>query len=126
MRSAVAARRLPRPALSRPAAGALFCIASGAAFGAMAVFGKLAYDAGATVGTLLGVRFTLAAAMFWVLIPLREIRALPRRDIGTGLALVVLGEKLGAIQLLGGALVLAAVIPATLAATRARIPVTQR
>jgi drug/metabolite transporter (DMT)-like permease len=42
------------------------------------------------------------------------------------LALVVLGEKLGAIQLLGGALVLAAVIPATLAATRAKIPVTQR
>ena len=49
--------------------GALFCIASGAAFGAMAVFGKLAYDEGATVGTLLGVRFTLAAAMFWVLDP---------------------------------------------------------
>ena len=49
--------------------GALFCIASGAAFGAMAVFGKLAYDEGATVGTLLGVRFTLAAAMFWVLVP---------------------------------------------------------
>jgi drug/metabolite transporter (DMT)-like permease len=96
MRSAVAARRVPRPALSRPAAGALFCIASGAAFGAMAVFGKLAYDAGATVGTLLGVRFTLAAAMFWVLIPLREIRALPRRDIGTGLALGAGGYALQA------------------------------
>ena len=42
------------------------------------------------------------------------------------LALVVLGERLGAIQLLGGALVLAAVVPATVAATRAKIPVTQR
>ena len=31
----------------------LFCLASGAAFGAMAVFGKLAYAEGATVGTLL-------------------------------------------------------------------------
>jgi drug/metabolite transporter (DMT)-like permease len=33
----------------------------------MAVFGKLAYDDGATPGTLLSVRFVLAAAMFWVL-----------------------------------------------------------
>ena len=30
--------------------GTLLCLASGAAFGAMAVFGKLAYDEGATVG----------------------------------------------------------------------------
>jgi drug/metabolite transporter (DMT)-like permease len=44
----------------------LFCLASGAAFGAMAVFGKLAYEQGATVGTLLAVRFTLAAALFWL------------------------------------------------------------
>jgi len=86
-------REVGRPA---PAAGALFCIASGAAFGAMAVFGKLAYDEGATVGTLLGVRFALAAAMFWVLIPLREIRALPRRDIGSGLALGAGGYALQA------------------------------
>ena len=34
-------------------AGALLCLASAAAFGAMGVFGKLAYDEGATVGTLL-------------------------------------------------------------------------
>ena len=32
------------------------CIASAACFGAMAIFGKLAYDEGATVGTLLAVR----------------------------------------------------------------------
>jgi drug/metabolite transporter (DMT)-like permease len=47
------------------AMGPLFCLGSGAAFGAMAVFGKLAYAEGATVGTLLAVRFTLAAALFW-------------------------------------------------------------
>jgi drug/metabolite transporter (DMT)-like permease len=41
------------------------------------------------------------------------------------LALVVLGERLGAIQLLGGALVLAAVVPATVAATRPTVPVTE-
>src|SRR4051794_41683694 len=45
--------------------GTLFCLASGAAFGAMAVFGKLSYGEGATVGTLLAVRFTFAAALFW-------------------------------------------------------------
>ena len=45
--------------------GTLFCLGSGAAFGAMAVFGKLAYGEGATVGTLLAVRFSLAAALFW-------------------------------------------------------------
>ncbi len=82
-----------RPSL---AGGTLFCLASGAAFGAMAVFGKLAYDEGATVGTLLAVRFTLAAGLFWVLVPLREIRALPRRDVRTGLALGTCGYALQA------------------------------
>jgi drug/metabolite transporter (DMT)-like permease len=38
------------------------------------------------------------------------------------LALIVLGERLGAIQLLGGALVLAAVVPATLTAAAAARP----
>ena len=33
----------------------------------MAIFGKLAYGEGATVGTLLAVRFALAAALFWAL-----------------------------------------------------------
>jgi hypothetical protein len=43
----------------------VFCLASAAAFGAMAVFGKLAYAAGATVGTLLVLRFALAAGLLW-------------------------------------------------------------
>jgi drug/metabolite transporter (DMT)-like permease len=76
--------------------GTLFCILSGAAFGAMAVFGKLAYDEGATVGTLLAVRFSLAAALFWVLIPLSELRALGARDVRTGLTLGALGYALQA------------------------------
>ena len=71
--------------------GTLLCLASGAAFGAMAIFGKLAYDGGATAGTLLSVRFVLAAGLFWVLVlaggVARELRALTRRDIATGLAL---------------------------------------
>ena len=72
--------------------GTLLCLGSGAAFGAMAVFGKLAYGEGATVGTLLAVRFALAAALFWAL---SLAAAAPRascgrcggRDVGAGLAL---------------------------------------
>jgi drug/metabolite transporter (DMT)-like permease len=71
--------------------GTLMCLASGATFGAMAVFGKLAYGDGATVGTLLAVRFALAALVFWALLlagdRAREVRALRGRDIGVGLAL---------------------------------------
>jgi drug/metabolite transporter (DMT)-like permease len=75
--------------------GTLMCLGSGASFGAMAVFGKLAYDDGATVGTLLAVRFVLAAALFWALVlaggAMGEVRALCRRDAGIGLALGACG-----------------------------------
>jgi drug/metabolite transporter (DMT)-like permease len=81
--------------------GTLACVGSAAGFGAMAVFGKLAYENGATVGTLLSVRFALAAAMFWVLVlaaglrerraPEREPRGLTRRDLAIALALGAAG-----------------------------------
>ena len=71
--------------------GTLACVASAAGFGAMAVFGKLAYDNGATVGTLLAVRFALAAALFWVLVlasgAIGDLRKLGRRDVAIALAL---------------------------------------
>jgi drug/metabolite transporter (DMT)-like permease len=72
--------------------GTLLCVGSAAGFGAMAVLGKLAYDNGATVGTLLSVRFALAALLFWVLVfagdgAARELRALARRDVAIALAL---------------------------------------
>jgi drug/metabolite transporter (DMT)-like permease len=80
--------------------GTLMCLASGAAFGAMAVFGKLAYGEGATVGTLLAVRFALAAVVFWTLLlagdGAREVRALSGRDMGVGLALGACGYALQA------------------------------
>jgi drug/metabolite transporter (DMT)-like permease len=72
-------------------AGTILCLASAAAFGAMAVFGKLAYEAGATVGTLLAVRFVFAAGAFWARTPLREVRALGRRDLGIALGLGAIG-----------------------------------
>ena len=61
----------------------------------MGIFGKLAYEQGATVGTLLAVRFVLAAALFWGLVlatgAARRLRTLPRRDIGLALGLGAVG-----------------------------------
>ena len=76
--------------------GTVMCLASGAAFGAMAIFGKLAYGEGATTGTLLAARFALAAIVFWCFVPLRDVRALARRDVAAGLALGACGYALQA------------------------------
>ena len=78
-----------------PSPGALLCLASAVAFGGMAIFGKLAYDEGATVGTLLSVRFLLAAALFWALVAASgggaRLRTLTRRDLAIALALGGIG-----------------------------------
>ena len=76
--------------------GTLMCIGSAAGFGAMAVFGKLAYDEGTTVGTLLSARFALAAILFWGLVLAgREasagLRGLSRRDLLLALGLGAFG-----------------------------------
>jgi drug/metabolite transporter (DMT)-like permease len=80
------------------ASGTLLCLASGAAFGAMAIFGKLAYEEGATVGTLLAVRFLIAATLFWIVLTatgaVRELRSITRRDVGLGLAMGAVGYAL--------------------------------
>jgi drug/metabolite transporter (DMT)-like permease len=77
------------------------CIASAAGFGAMAVFGKLAYDEGVTVGTLLAARFALAAALFWALViaggaTARSLRGMTRRDLLIALGLGAFGYALQA------------------------------
>lgn len=51
--------------------GPALCLVSAACFGAMAIFGKLAYDAGVSPGALLLVRFGLAAALLGTLLLLR-------------------------------------------------------
>jgi drug/metabolite transporter (DMT)-like permease len=75
--------------------GILLCVASAAFFGAMGIFGKLAYEHGVTVGTLLSARFVLAAAVFWVVLAasgrLDALRRLPRRDVAAALALGAIG-----------------------------------
>jgi drug/metabolite transporter (DMT)-like permease len=76
--------------------GALYCLASAAGFGAMGIFGKLAYDEGVTVGTLLSGRFVLAAVVFWLILlfargGVRELRSLTRRDLLIAVALGAVG-----------------------------------
>src|SRR3712207_2473991 len=76
--------------------GTLFILLSAVAFGAMAIFGTLAYDEGATVGTLLAARFVLAALVWWLVLlatrsGLAALRSLTRRDALFGLALGAIG-----------------------------------
>jgi drug/metabolite transporter (DMT)-like permease len=82
------------------AIGTVFCLASGAAFGAMAIFGKLAYGEGANVGTLLATRFTLAATLFWAVViangAARKLRGVSRRDVALALGLGACGYSLQA------------------------------
>ena len=74
-----------------PIRGIVLCLASAAAFGAMGVFGKRAYDEGATVGTLLAVRFAVAGVVLGgAAVATGALRGLARRD-------VVLAAGLGAI-----------------------------
>src|SRR5437773_3363722 len=51
--------------------GAALCLVSAACFGAMAIFGKFAYQAGVSPAALLLVRFSLAAALLAMLLLLR-------------------------------------------------------
>src|SRR4051812_47489259 len=84
--------------LSGSRLGSVCCAASAVAFGAMAVFGKLAFDAGVGVLTLLFVRFTIAAPLLWTA-ALRRRSALVRAGARTllgGLALGAVGYALQA------------------------------
>lgn len=86
--------------------GPALCLVSAVCFGAMAVFGKFAYDAGISPTTLLLVRFCLAAALLATLLALRpglrrtapDAASAPagRRTVGYGRA-VVIALGLGAI-----------------------------
>src|SRR6195952_5862848 len=51
--------------------GALLVLASAVAFGVMPIFGKLAFQAGVGVATLLFVRFVIAAPVLWVAVVAR-------------------------------------------------------
>ena len=83
--------------------GPALCLFSAACFGAMAIFGKLAYEAGVSPEALLLLRFTMAALLLGALLALRPgSRRPPAPAPGTGgggsvRRLVLTGLGLGAI-----------------------------
>ncbi|MGW3785266.1 DMT family transporter [Micromonospora chokoriensis] len=81
--------------------GAALCLLSAACFGAMAIFGKLAYDAGVPTGELLLVRFTLAAVLLGVALlmrpGLRRASPAPGRPAMTGRRVLAVAIGLGAV-----------------------------
>ena len=80
------------PGCEHGTVGALLCILSAAGFGAMAIFGKLAYDEGVEVGELLLVRFALAAAVLLAVAWARgALRGLSRRAVLVSLAMGAVG-----------------------------------
>ena len=84
-----------RPPQQTDPAGAALCLVSAAGFGAMAIFGKLAYDAGVSTLTLLFVRFALATLVFGILLGARPSLAASLR--GAGPRALAIGVGLGAI-----------------------------
>jgi drug/metabolite transporter (DMT)-like permease len=82
------------------ASGSLLCLSSAAGFGAMAIFGKLAFDDGANPATLLTVRFLLAAIVLWAVLLVRgslgTVRGAGRRDVAIALGLGACGYALQA------------------------------
>lgn len=72
--------------------GSVLCLLSAAAFGAMAIFGKYAYEAGVDVGALLLVRFALAAIVLAAIATtIGALRNLSRRTVVAGLLMGAIG-----------------------------------
>ena len=76
--------------------GSLLVLASAVAFGSLAIFGKLAYDAGVGVLMLLFVRFAIAAPVLWAGVLRRRHRFADRRALLAGLALGAIGYAMQA------------------------------
>lgn len=79
--------------------GPALCLLSAACFGAMAIFGKLAYAAGVSPGALLVVRFALSAVLLGMLLllrpGLRRDPVIPDRTAATRSTPAVLVTALG-------------------------------
>ncbi|MEV6846794.1 DMT family transporter [Actinoplanes sp. NPDC051411] len=72
--------------------GPVLCLVSAACFGAMAIFGKFAYDAGVSPAALVLVRFALAAALLGVVLAARRISVrLPGRAMAIAIGLGAFG-----------------------------------
>lgn len=81
------------PDSDRRRSGFVLCIGSAAAFGALPIFGKIAFDHDANVVTLLFVRFTIASALLWLLVGLtgQTPRGRSRRLLASGLIMGAAG-----------------------------------
>ncbi|HZZ84239.1 MAG TPA: DMT family transporter [Anaeromyxobacteraceae bacterium] len=90
------APRAPAGKPTRLAAGALCAVASGLCFGALPVFARAAYAAGADTQTLLLLRFSSAAAFMWLVVAVR------RQPVPRGRALLTLAG-MGALGYAGQA-----------------------
>jgi drug/metabolite transporter (DMT)-like permease len=77
--------------MPRATTGVLLCLLSAGGFGAMAIFGKLAYGSGVSTMTLLLMRFSLGAALFGVVLAIRGFERPGRRAIWVGLGLGAIG-----------------------------------
>lgn len=61
--------------------GVALCVTTAVCYAAMAIFAKLAYNAGANITTVLAPRFALAAVVLWLIAANRGVaRAVVRRD----------------------------------------------
>jgi drug/metabolite transporter (DMT)-like permease len=78
--------------------GALLVLASAAAFGVMPIFGKLAFEAGVGVATLLFVRFAIATPVLWAAVALRGAvpTTVDRGVLGRAFALGAVGYAMQA------------------------------
>ena len=74
--------------MTRQREGTLLCLLSAACYSVAAIFAKLAYAAGVGVGTLLAVRYAVAAVLLWVLVARLRLAA-PPAAVARGLALGV-------------------------------------
>lgn len=63
---------------SRERQGLLLCVLAAAGFGSMGVLAKLSYEAGASVLTLLSVRFAIGAALLWAIAAHRGVARITR------------------------------------------------
>jgi drug/metabolite transporter (DMT)-like permease len=72
--------------------GAVLCLFSAACFGAMAIFGKFAYDAGVSPAALVLVRFVMAAVVLGAVLVVRRIPVrLPGRVLAVAVGLGAFG-----------------------------------
>jgi drug/metabolite transporter (DMT)-like permease len=82
--------------MSRHRQGIVLCLASAAGFGGMAIFAKIAFRHGATVTSLLTLRFGIAAAVLWAVVAIGRRPPPPRRVVVAGAGLGAFGYSLQA------------------------------